>query len=64
MILSTGEEPSANLVIGLEFVSFLYPAHKVIFSYKHEIDRTDVAFRPMGLTLIMPLRNSINVPLY
>lgn len=25
---------------------------------------TDVAFRPIGLTFAMPLRNSMNVPLF
>lgn len=25
---------------------------------------TDVAFRPIGLTFTMPLRNSMNVPLF
>jgi len=54
----------ANLVVGFELVTFRNPRTRLaeVLTVLWEAEPY-VAFRPMGLTLIIPLRNSTKVPL-
>ena len=52
-----------HLVPEFEIVALLGPRAWLVEGSPCQGRRTYVAFRPMGLTLIIPLRNSIKVPL-
>lgn len=54
---------AAYLVVRLE-VETLLDAGAVSARVRGARQATYVALRPMGVTLIMPFRNSMNVPLY
>ena len=58
------DDHCTNLVIGLELVTFRNPRTQLaeVLTVLWEAEPY-VAFRPMGLTLIIPLRNSTKVPL-
>lgn len=55
---------AADLVVGFEFETFRNPRMQLAGKpTMQEKIGSYVAFRPRGLTLIIPLRNSTNVPL-
>jgi len=53
----------ADLVVGFKLVTFRNPRTWLVGSRHTGEGGPYVAFRPMGLTLIIPLRNSTKVPL-
>lgn len=55
-----------HLVVCLKIKPFLYSAtaRELKDAIGNGYGVADVAFRPIGLTLIIPLRNSTNVPLH
>jgi len=58
------DDRCADLVIGFELVTFRNPRTQLteMLTALWEVEPY-VAFRPMGLTLTIPLRNSTKVPL-
>ncbi len=55
---------STYKIILLEVIPFLDAERSLLRIAMYQVtDRAHVAFRPIGLTLIIPLRYSINVPL-
>lgn len=54
---------AAYLVVSLKLETLLDASPYMRMNRMHWIGNAYDALRPMGLTLIMPFRNSINVPL-